>query len=486
MRYLILVLLAITACTLTTTAPATLQPTPFDLSDLPLDVATEEADSIQTEEPQTGDTSNTVPVSDNGSQSQTGQNNPVCVPRTDWVYTYVVVAGDTLSNIAQRASSTAAALASGNCLPNANVISVGQVLRVPRPVTATLPPTATSPVVQPGQRGTIFVSSFISADAGSYLLLRGETITLRWDNPPANLYRASFVIQNPITGAQTQIAEDSNPTNGVAVSWTVPAGVQGSLIAIGRFLNSNAVASSYPAGVSSAPPKGQGCELTAASGTTLSAYMQPDVNSGVFLTAAAGEYFESLGRSLNGWFAIDPPAIPDIPYGVNRLRWIPPGNNLRGRGNCPADVLPDTGGNNPGVQTYTNVEVGFALDYPAGWNQIAEANYVDFVAPDGRTFEVMFGVPGSTVPLEQAVADCKNSPLCIGDRKILLEQPVALPDGLSGIRLELSASLSKPDTTPTVYVFSIISNRNLVFRGFGSTNPAYFNSILNSLRLLRF
>ncbi len=487
MRYcLAMLLLAVMACTLTTTAPATELPEPLELpAENTAPIVTEEpadADPEVVNQPQSNTTTGT------GSQPQPGQSETICTPRTDWVYTYRVISGDTLSNIATRAGSTAAALASGNCLTNADVISVGQVLRVPRPVTASLPATSLPPVgqPQPSQQGSVFISSYISADAGSYLLLRGETITLRWDNPPASLYRATFVVQNPLTGVQSQIAEDPNPSDGVVVSWNVPAGLQGSLFAIGRFFNSNVVSTSYPAGVSSAPPAGQGCELTAASGTTLSAYMQPDVNSGVFLTAAAGQYFESLGRSLNGWFAIDPPAIPNVPYGVNRLRWIPPGANLRGRGNCPSDVIPDTGGGDAGNQTYTNAEIGFALDYPAGWSEVNQGSYVDFIAPDGRTFEVLFGVPGSVTTPEQAAADCKNSPLCIGDRKILLEQPVPLPDGLSGIRLELSASLTKPDTTPAVYVFTVISNRALVFRGFGSTSPTYFNSVLNSLRLLRF
>jgi LysM repeat protein len=134
-------------------------------------------------------------------------------------------------------------------------------------------------------------------------------------------------------------------------------------------------------------------------------------------------------------------------------------------------------------QVYTNAEIGFSLEYPGGWSQVAQANYVDFVAPDGRVFEVLFGQPASSV--EQAAADCKASPLCIGNRTILSEQQVVLPDGLVGIRLELSANLSDPTSQPAVYVFLIINGRSLLFRGFGSSF-AYFNTILNSLYLLRF
>ncbi len=261
MRYFaLLLLLAATACTLTTTEPTPPQPTPT--STLP---------------------PSPTPVFIGPTVTPTTRPTdvPSCVPRTDWINLYTVVAGDTLADIARRANTSAAVLIQGNCLVDGNVIAVGQVLRSPNPVQAPLPPTSTLP-----------------------------------------------------------------------------------------------------------------------------------------------------------------------------------------------------------NQIYTNAEIGFSLEYPAGWSQVAQANYVNFIAPDGRVFEILFGQNFATV--EQAAADCKASPLCIGDRIILAEQNVVLPDGLVGIRLELSASPTKPDTTPAVYVFLIINGRSLLFRGFGSSNPAYFNTILNSLYMLRF
>jgi|GEM_PF-4018010 len=71
-----------------------------------------------------------------------------CSPRTDWS-TYTVVSGDTLSRIAVRGSTTVDTLVSGNCLSNANLISPGQVLRVPFAVIAPSPIVITStPVPQ--------------------------------------------------------------------------------------------------------------------------------------------------------------------------------------------------------------------------------------------------------------------------------------------------------------------------------------------------
>lgn len=59
-------------------------------------------------------------------------NTPVtlCTPRNDWL-AYTVVAGDTVSSLAQRSNSTVETLVAANCLADASTIIVGQVLRVP-------------------------------------------------------------------------------------------------------------------------------------------------------------------------------------------------------------------------------------------------------------------------------------------------------------------------------------------------------------------
>lgn len=79
------------------------------------------------------------PTTTNTNNNGTGGNSapPACVVRSDWGV-YTVVAGDTLSSIAQRSNTTTAILLQANCLANANVIRVGQVIRVP---STPLPPT---------------------------------------------------------------------------------------------------------------------------------------------------------------------------------------------------------------------------------------------------------------------------------------------------------------------------------------------------------
>lgn len=67
---------------------------------------------------------------------------PHCAPNTTWPL-YSVQRGDNLSRIARRAGTTAAVLATANCLINPNRIYVGQLLRVPNA------PVLPTPIHQP-------------------------------------------------------------------------------------------------------------------------------------------------------------------------------------------------------------------------------------------------------------------------------------------------------------------------------------------------
>jgi len=90
----------------------------------------------------------------------------VCVPRADWVYTYRVQAGDTLFSIAQRFNLTLTQLQTANCIPNPNIITVGQILRVPFPPPPTVPPpTATrTPGIGPTLQPTSTTIPFFPTD----------------------------------------------------------------------------------------------------------------------------------------------------------------------------------------------------------------------------------------------------------------------------------------------------------------------------------
>jgi LysM repeat protein len=269
-----------------------------------------------------------------------------CTPRADWTFTYTVIAGDNLGSIARRASSSIAEIAAGNCLANPNNIVVGQVLRVPSAVATEVPTTATFrppfPQNPPPQQGFITISSSISGDAGFVLLLRGDLITLRWEDAPTDAARVTFWLFPPgwtldrAGGDAPPIGEDSNPADGAAIQWPVPGGLGEELVAFAYRADGTLLAYSFPQFVSSAPPAGQGCEVTAANASGITIYTQPDPQSVVFGTLEPGSYVEILGRTLNGWYGFDPGIAQAGNTGVDRLRWLPEASELATRGNCPA------------------------------------------------------------------------------------------------------------------------------------------------------
>ncbi|MFN8372053.1 MAG: LysM peptidoglycan-binding domain-containing protein [Anaerolineae bacterium] len=107
-----------------------------------------------------------------------------CTPRADWTMIYTVVVGDTLSSIAARAGSSTRELADANCLANANIINVGQQLRVPRaPATLTPTPTATST-----PSGPAIVAFTVSPNPANF----NGTVTLTWQTRGASGVRVRY------------------------------------------------------------------------------------------------------------------------------------------------------------------------------------------------------------------------------------------------------------------------------------------------------
>lgn len=77
-------------------------------------------------------------------------DSSTCTVRSDWSFTYIVQAGDTLSDIAGRARISINDLAAGNCLTNINRIVAGASLRVPVAVPTRVPPSRTpTPTITP-------------------------------------------------------------------------------------------------------------------------------------------------------------------------------------------------------------------------------------------------------------------------------------------------------------------------------------------------
>jgi LysM repeat protein len=332
--FLILLLALMSACTLQTADPYD-PPVPTTAVGV---IVTQAVLPTETPRP-----TNTQPPAPTKTNPPAGVTLPACTPRADWAFTYTVVSGDTLGKIAEHVRSTVETLRQGNCLRDANQISVGQILRVPQaPVTNTpVPPTLTPTSTQsplPEEVGGIGISEYISGDAEGLHLLRDSVVTVSWVGAPAGLFSAEFVLAeqgfpvDPNADIIRSLGTDPNPADGVSISWTVPAGLQGEkLLALGRYANSMQVVSSFRLFVSSAPAHGQGCEIGPASGS-VNTYNDPDYNSGQAGVLMDGWFSPIMGRSLDGWYALNPSGGPVVT--VPNLHWLPPDGAYATRGNC--------------------------------------------------------------------------------------------------------------------------------------------------------
>lgn len=122
-----------------------------------------------------------------------------CFIRTDWPI-YVVQSGDTLLKIAQRVGSTVTELAYANCIPNANIVYVGQQLRVPRlPIPTAVPtqiPPATLRLLTPAEGAQLDTSQrILVAGAGRYLA--GNNIVVRALDANGNLLAQQITTAGP-------------------------------------------------------------------------------------------------------------------------------------------------------------------------------------------------------------------------------------------------------------------------------------------------
>ena len=141
---------------------------------------------------------------------------PVCTPRTTWI-AYRVQPGDSLSILASRTGTTTAALVSANCLANANQISVGQLLYLPRIPDTPVPTVTRLPVVS-------------MADYIGIPMSQGQSVTERTVQPNTqvlltvevkNAVNVSFYAIEAGHGT-THLGTSANPTSMAQLVWLVP------------------------------------------------------------------------------------------------------------------------------------------------------------------------------------------------------------------------------------------------------------------------
>lgn len=115
----------------------------------------------------------------NGAETPTPTSTQGCEKRDDWGLRYTVQAHDALARIAQTYNTSAAEIAAGNCLPNPDVITIGQELRVPGEA-------------HPAQPAYDCVPFELLTPRNGTLAIEGEgTMTFNWRGPrvPYSLIR---------------------------------------------------------------------------------------------------------------------------------------------------------------------------------------------------------------------------------------------------------------------------------------------------------
>ncbi len=103
-----------------------------------------------------------------------------CLVRTDWPI-LVVQARDTLLRIAQRVGSTVTELAYANCLPDANLVYVGQQLRVPRLPTTPQPTPVTLRIIAPVENAVIDTTQPVTITGAGRSLIGNNLIVRALD-----------------------------------------------------------------------------------------------------------------------------------------------------------------------------------------------------------------------------------------------------------------------------------------------------------------
>jgi hypothetical protein len=163
----------------------------------------------------------------------------------------------------------------------------------------------------------------ISADAGNFDLLAGETIAFTWENAPMGADKYEFVLVPLNKEPSILLGSDFDDSDGVAVSWTIPEHIAAELHATAYFPNERKIELLFAHTIYSGdfPPAGV-CSLLARH-QPVEVYRMPDRTAEIFALLYPAVYAHVLEIAPNGWYRID--------AGIAEL-YTPP------RG-----ILPDTG-----------------------------------------------------------------------------------------------------------------------------------------------
>ncbi|MGH2522344.1 MAG: TolB family protein [Anaerolineales bacterium] len=176
-------------------------------------------------------------------------------------------------------------------------------------------------------------------------------------------------------------------------------------------------------------------------------------------------------RVPGGGATATPPASPTTPAAPTTA---PP--------TAPTATAPTTGD----TQTYHNTEVGFELDYPAGWvadttgisngvilwSRKPEGPGTDGVPADVTKIDVL-GMPDVPQTLDALVAQQKES-LANSNGTVLSEERLQLPSGLEAVRMRLSGF------GESLALFAIVNGHPVILAAYGDLSR--FDEVARTLR----
>jgi hypothetical protein len=176
--------------------------------------------------------------------------------------------------------------------------------------------------------GGVGITQTLAGDAGNVSLLRGANATLTYVNAPSGITRVRFFLTEP--DAQPElIGLDDNPQDGWRANWTIPPNLRGDVVARAYDSGDNIIGQSFPLGVGSGPPPGQGCQLRI--NASINYFADPNTEQQPAIGSLnANDTVEVVGRSLAGWWAFDPTGATD----VEDLAWINENADVTEGANC--------------------------------------------------------------------------------------------------------------------------------------------------------
>lgn len=182
-------------------------------------------------------------------------------------------------------------------------------IQVENTPTHTLEPTAAQTQTETPTPPAVTQPSFLdfpylTADAGNFSLLAGETINFTWEDAPAGADKYEFTLAPQNKEPSFVLGIDTDDSDGVAVSWTIPEHLSAEVRATAYFPDGQKI-ETYPSAIYSGdlPPAGV-CSLMARN-QPIEVYRQPDRTSEIFALLSPAVYALVLEITSDGWYRID-------------------------------------------------------------------------------------------------------------------------------------------------------------------------------------